>query len=134
MKATEETDYNQQALDFLNVTNTSLTIKFKDFGKHFAGDTVNRYIFKCKLKNDLHSYSFDFGQSVAAGKKEPTAYDILAFLQKYDCGSFSDFCSDFGYEIDSRIAKKTYKSVVNEFINIDKLFTEEQIEKLQEIQ
>lgn len=127
------TDYQKQALDFLNDTNTSLTVKYKAYGKHFAGDKENRHIFRCRLANDLGSYNFDFGQSIASGSTPPTAYDILACLQKYDVGSFEDFCGDFGYDTDSRTAERTYKAVCKEFEAIDKLFTSEQIEQLQEI-
>jgi len=66
--------------------------------------------------------------------KAPTAYDVLACLQKYDVGTFEDFCSEFGYDEDSRKAFKIYKAVIREWKNVELLFTEEQIEKLQEIQ
>lgn len=128
------TNYEQQAIAFLNDTNTSLTIKYKAYGSHFTGETEKRHIFRCRLKNDLGSYNFDFGQSIAAGKEQPTAYDILACLQKYDVGSLEDFCGDFGYNTDSRTAERVYKAVCKEYAAIDKLFTSEQIEQLQEIQ
>lgn len=128
------TDYPKQALDFLNATNTSLTIKHKSYGKHFAGDDQNRHIFRCRLANDLGSYNFDFGQSVSLGSTPPTAYDILSCLEKYDCGSFEDFCGEFGYDTDSRTAEKTYKAVCKEVDAVNRLFTSEQIEQLQEIQ
>lgn len=64
---------------------------------------------------------------------EPSAYDVLACLQKYEVGSFEDFCGDFGYDTDSRSAKKTYKAVKKEFSNVCKIWTDEEIELLQEI-
>lgn len=66
--------------------------------------------------------------------KSPTPYDVLACLQKYEVGSLKDFCGDFGYDEDSKKAEKTYKAVVEEFKNIQILFSDEEIEKLQEIQ
>lgn len=63
----------------------------------------------------------------------PTAYDILACLTKYDPGTFEDFCDNFGYDRDSRSAKKTYKAVVKEWNNVSKLFNDSEIELLQEI-
>lgn len=63
----------------------------------------------------------------------PTAYEILACLTKYDPGTFEDFCSEFGCDLDSRKAFKTYKSVRREWKNIELLFTDEQIEQLREI-
>ena len=64
----------------------------------------------------------------------PTAYSVLACLQKYDFGTFEDFCSEFGYDTDSRTAEKTYKAVLDEWLNVQKLFTDKEIEILQEIQ
>lgn len=66
--------------------------------------------------------------------EEPNAYDILACLQKYDVGTFENFCSEFGYDVDSRKAEKVYKAFCEEFANVQKLFTDEEIERLQEIQ
>ena len=66
-------------------------------------------------------------------KTAPTAYDILACLTKYDPGSFENFCSEFGYDEDSRRAYKTYKAVVKEFENVEKLFSEEEREQLNKI-
>lgn len=63
----------------------------------------------------------------------PTAYDVLASLQKYDCGSFEDFCSEFGYDTDSRTAEKTYKAVKDEYTQLCTLFTDSEIELMQDI-
>lgn len=67
-------------------------------------------------------------------RKAPTAYDVLACLQKYDVGTFEDFCSEFGYDQDSRKAEKIYLSVVKEYNSLRALYSEEEMEKLREIQ
>jgi hypothetical protein len=64
----------------------------------------------------------------------PTAYDILACLTKYDPGTFEDFCDNFGCDTDSRKAKKTYRAVMDEFLNVSRMFTESEREELAEIQ
>ena len=64
----------------------------------------------------------------------PSAYDVLACLQKYDVGTFENFCSEFGYDVDSRKAEKIYKAVCDEFTNVERLFSPDEIEILQEIQ
>jgi hypothetical protein len=64
----------------------------------------------------------------------PSAYDVLTCLTKYDPGTFENFCSEFGYDTDSRSAVRTYKSVRKEWNAVSKLFTETEIEQLQEIQ
>lgn len=132
------TDYQQQATDFLNATSTAFTATFKDslhpeWDKQYLHDA-----FTCTLKNKLHRYRFTFYQSrnesTGTGTNPPTAYDVLAGMTKYEVGSFEDFCSEFGYDNDSRAAYKTYKAVLKEWKNVERLFTSEQIELLQEIQ
>lgn len=66
--------------------------------------------------------------------KAPTAYDVLACLQKYDVGTFEQFCSEFGYDTDSRTAEKTYHAVKNEYVNVCALWNEAEVLELQEIQ
>ena len=66
--------------------------------------------------------------------KTPTAYDVLACLTKYDPGTFANFCSEFGYDTDSKKAEKVYFAVQEEWAGVRKLFTPEQMEQLQEIQ
>jgi hypothetical protein len=64
---------------------------------------------------------------------EPTMYDVLSCLTKNDPGTFEDFCSDYGYDSDSRKAERTYHLVVEEWNNVDDLFSDI-IDELQEIQ
>ena len=66
--------------------------------------------------------------------EKPTSYDILTCLQKYDVGTFEEFCSEFGYNTDSIEALRTYKAVVSEYKDVISLFNDEEMGKLQEIQ
>ena len=132
------TNYQKQAIDFLNATSTGLTVTFKHYGTMPNwDDNVSRDVFVCVLKNKQHRYRFIFGQSASEstgnGDNKPTAYDVLACLTKSDPYSFEDFCSNFGYEEDSRKAYKIFKAVMKEWKNVELLFTPEQIEELQEI-
>ncbi len=173
------------AQDFLNSTNTELSVKFLRNDKHFTDDKESRDIYNVQLKRGNRSYSFDFGQSLnnsgfkvklCTGKvrdipisdnkrqeylknstalkweiesklkfslnnKEkiikpqlPTAYDVLACVQKYNPGTFEDFCDEFGYDTDSKKADKTYNGVVQEYLQICGLFVENEMEELREIQ
>lgn len=128
------TDYNKQAIDFLNATSTSFNVAFKKHDFYFPDDKEQRDIFRITLKNKLHTYRFNFGQSIANTGITPKPYDVLACLTNYDPGTFENFCGDFGYDVDSRKAYKTYKAVMKEWKNVELLFTPDQIEKLQEIQ
>lgn len=64
---------------------------------------------------------------------EPDDYSILTCLQNYDVGAFEDFCAEFGYNTDSRKAEKIYHQVQNEYLNVTRLYSDEEIELLQEI-
>lgn len=63
----------------------------------------------------------------------PTAYDILACMTKYEPGTFEDFCSEYGYDTDSRSAEKTYQAVKGEYSNLCRLFSDADLELMQEI-
>lgn len=128
------TDYEKQAQDFLKETGATIKIKFKKNDFYFADDKETRDIYRINLKRDGKSYNFDFGASLNDTKLKtaPTAYDVLSALTKYDVGSFEDFCSEFGYDNDSRKAKKTYHAVLKEFQGVNYLFSDV-IKKLQEI-
>ena len=60
----------------------------------------------------------------------PSAYSILACLTKYDPDSFENFCSEFGYDTDSKNAERTYNAVVKEWQNVCMIWTDEEIEEL----
>lgn len=126
-------NYEKSAVLFAQKHGVKLSfIGDPEYKKHFADDRDYRYVFKCRLSRGGKSYTFNFGQSINDGAKKPTIYDILACLQKYDCGSFENFCSEFGYDTDSRKAEKIYKAVWKEFKAVDRLFNDV-IEELQEI-
>ncbi len=131
----EVTDYQKQANDFLTATGTKFTATFKTNDFYFPGDKQTRDIYSIVLKNDRHRYRFNFGQSITNSNKNiaPTPYDVLACITKYDCGNFENFCNEFGYDIDSRSAYKSYKAVMKEWKNVELLFTPDQLEILQEI-
>ena len=124
--------YTKQANQFLAATNTKFSAKFHKYGHHFEYDTDCRSIFTCTFKRNGNQFSLEFGQSIAAGKTPPEAYDVLAYLQKYDVGSFEDFCADFGYE-QTKINERIYKAVCKEFEKVSNFWTEEELELLQEI-
>lgn len=135
--------YDKQALDFLNATNTAISFKYKTFDFHFEGDKQRRAIWRVTIKNKLSSYTFDFGNSINAGKEQPTAYSVLACLQKSDVGDYEEFCSEFGYDkyiesektgayIQNRLARKIYNAVCREYAAVCDLWSDE-LEQLQEI-
>jgi hypothetical protein len=125
----EESSYEKQANDFLTKTKSTLSVKFLKNDFHSNGDKDTRDIYSCVLKRGKLSHKIKFGQSIVNTEKglEPTAYDILCCLQKYDAGSFENFCGDFGYNSDSisdsRKARKTYNAVRKEYEGLAKMYS-----------
>jgi len=129
------TDYEKQAKEFLKRVRGSIEIQFVEYGRHFYDDKESRNIYRFTIKRGGKSYTARFGQSIASTEKDeaPRNYDILACLTKYDPGTFEQFCSEFGYETDSRKAEKTYKAVVKEWVGVERVFGDV-LEGLQAIQ
>ena len=68
---------------------------------------------------------------------EPTEYDIVACLVKYDVGTIDNFVDEYGYEVkewaDVKRIKNTYNAVKRQYKSLCRCFTPEQIEAMQEI-
>lgn len=79
---------------------------------------------KVKAKNDLARLK---------AEAVPNEYDVLACLEKYDVGTFKEFCSELGYDEDSRTAEKFYIASIDEYKHLTRIFTEEQMEELRDI-
>jgi len=174
-------EYEKQALDFLEKTNTTFKVEYLRNDLYFPRDKEKRDIYKITLSHGSRSYSFEFGQSIVNsgfyytkgrqviplnrellnvkndqllnricrndcdflnnGKSDivhkpitPNAYDVLVCLHKYEVESFESFCSEFGYDSDSRTAEKTYLAVCDQYKNICALYNEAEMELMQEIQ
>jgi hypothetical protein len=126
--------YNQGAYLVADYLGLKMKVGDSEYRKYFPNDKESRYVFKITLKKGGKQYTFNFGQSIAEGSNEPTLYGVLTCLQKYDVGTFEDFCRGFGYDEDSKTAERTYKAVIKEFEAMQRLFTDEELEVLQIIQ
>ena len=71
--------------------------------------------------------------SQAKQNAEVTAYDILSCLEKYEIGTFEEFCAECGYSNDSIRAYKTFIACDEQYKKLKRLFTEEQMKELCEI-
>ena len=100
-----------------------------------------KYLLKENKANLIHHFRMELNsQFMNNGKSDtihypvaPTVYDVLACLTKSDPGTFENFCSEYGYDEDSRKAEKIYNAVLDEWKNVCALFTDGEIEQLQEI-
>lgn len=89
-------------------------------------------------KGHANSYASRIGNSFNVSKnpnKEvPNAYSLLSVITKSDPGTFDEFCNEFGYDNDSISAKETWQAVREEWNDVRALFTDSELEELQEIQ
>jgi hypothetical protein len=137
----ETTDYQKQATDFLAKQKISFSSKFLEYGPHFPGETEHRNIYRLTLRKKGSNgelpkqFSVRFGQSIQGTYDErvPTAYDLLTCITKNDPGTYADFCSDFGYDQDSRQSERTYRAVKKEWKQVEAFFTESELEQIREI-
>lgn len=137
-------EYTKQATDFLKKANATMNIEFVGLAVNKDWkERERRNLYEITLSTPRGSMVFDFWDSIhnteitqLKGKKAaaiPTAYDILACMTKFDPGTFENFCSDFGYDEDSRTAEKIYFAAQKEYAQLAKIFTPEQLEEMQEI-
>jgi hypothetical protein len=136
-------EYEKQAQDFLKDTETKLTVKeatnfaqcppFCESAGHVHGDH-----YRITLSNKQGRYTFSFWNSANDSQqgKQPTAYDVLSCLggEVYSPDSLEDFCSEYGYDTDSRKAEKTFKASAKQQESLRRLFSTDQLEKLAEVQ
>lgn len=127
------TNENELTIEFL--TRHNVTVTFEFIGQRvpsWGGKPVNAYWFT--IERDGMEYSNTFYDSVYNTQKgiEPTPYSLLACLQKYEVGTYHEFCNEFGYNPYDAESEKIYTAVVHEEINVQRLFGD-CMEELQEI-
>ena len=117
-------EFEEMANEFAKKHNVKLTILDSEFRPYWHDDKQSRWVFKCRISRNRKSYTFTFGQSLLAGNRNPTMYEVLAVFVKSDCGleTFEDFCSCFGYNVDSRAIEQMYKNCCKEYKAMERLF------------
>ena len=124
-------EYEQQANDFLKSVNASIKMEYLEHRPYFPDEKDSRDVYRVRIRRKGKQFTFTFGTNSLGDK--PTAYAILACLTKYDPGTFEDFCSDYGYDEDSRKAERIYKAVCNEWLHVERVFGD-CMDELREIQ
>lgn len=126
--------YEKQAVKFMDKYGVTLEMKRLGRKQHFPSDKRNNtwrdvYAVTLAKTGRPEPMRFRFGASIHSTENGymPTAYDILSCLTKYDVGSFEEFCSEFGYETNSRTAVRIYKAVKHEYAECLRLFGPESI-------
>jgi len=131
------TTYQQNAIEILNKIGAKIKIEFITMScPEWDIKNGERNEYSITLTNRIgNDYTFQFWDSINATQKntKPTAYDVLACLQYSTPETFKDFCDDYGYDMDSIKALKTFKACKSQTDQLKSLFNNEEIELLQEI-
>lgn len=130
-------EYTIKANEFLKKNNIRFSVSY--IGENLPNWDNNyhsEYLVKFYNRNTRKSMTVHFFQSLHDAGSEPSAYDILTCLQKYEVGTIDDFVSKFGYSVNSwkdvKKIQKTYKAVCREYKNVLRVFGD-CLEDLQEI-
>lgn len=132
-------EYQQQALDFLASCDAHMTVNNAGLAKP-KWDSKLHNTYDCEIKTPRGSMTVRFYDSLRNTelRKKPTEYDILSCLQAYEVGGVDEFMDEYGYEIkcgkDLLDFLDTYSGAKEEYCDICRVFTPEQIKKLREIQ
>jgi hypothetical protein len=100
--------------EFIRKPVTSIEVEWADSNPNMDSDPkwqANHY--KVKLRRAGKQLTTYFSMGIALSN-EPSAEDVLDCLASDACGvenarSFEDWCSEYGYDTDSRKAEKTFK-------------------------
>ena len=80
---------------------------------------------RCVLKANGKTHTFYYSQGYGIRHKEPVLANVLESLaSEYDPGdmAFEDFCSEYGYDEESRKAEKVYRAFRKRTQALDRLF------------
>lgn len=135
-------DYTEQAEEFLKKNNVKIDMTLKDKAiNRIWNDNVLRNRYTVKIITELGTYKFNFWDSQynTMNNIKPSVYIILADLQKYDPEDFETFCMNCGFEVYddnydgyNHRAMKMYNAACEQYENLMRIFTDEQMEELQE--
>ena len=127
-------EYDKMAEDFLAEHNA--TIVFEPIGKKMQpwnmGYIVDAYQFTIEREEKEYSGTFYTSYKGTRDGIGPTAYDVLACVQKHEVGTYREFCEKHGYDIYDSDSEETYRQVLAEEMGIRRLFGD-CMEELREI-
>lgn len=132
-------DYQTRAYDFLQRIGATVSITYlctervPDWSDTFLHDT-----YMVIVERNGKRWRYEFHDSAMMTEKnagrahrgqsrvKPTAYDVLACVEKYDVGTIDDFVEEFGYEIhkwaDVKKIERIYAAVCDEVHHVQELF------------
>lgn len=119
---------------FVSRHNIRLDVAWTDANPNMLDDDWHRTArhFKCTVHYRRRRLTVPFSQG-CAHEQEPTAADVLDCLASDASGlggTFEDWCSDYGYDSDSRNAEKTFKAIEKQSKGLERLLGPELFEEL----
>lgn len=132
--------YTEQADKFLE--DNKIEFSFENLGKEPSRMMKGKFNFRhvakfTKRRIPIQTLELEFHGSIAdyeKGIKKISAYDVLSCLEKYDPGTFNDFCSERGGNNDSMKEFAIYQAVCEEWEKTRKFFSASELKELREIQ
>lgn len=143
--------YNEQAQKFLDETGVTVTKVSRGYkNQSDVWSNRNSELITCEyavtLTRGKRSATFPFFCSHAdaiamkSGKREKAkkfhedfAYSFLACMQLDHSADFADFCSNYGYDEDSRRGYKAWIDTLEQNAKLRSMFSEAELELLAEI-
>ena len=123
-----------------------IKVRFVDdgFRPYFNPSDESRQVYKVYLSFNGKKTMFTYGDSIANSTEgKSPCYNVIT-NQEYkndildcitrdyysECENFDDFCTEFGYDSDSRKSYKVYKAVKRQSEKLHKVFTNADIDQL----
>ena len=129
-------EYVKQAKDFLTKANAKIQITELGVEQNKKwNEKCFRNTYRVTITTPKGTMWVKFWDSIHNKQHglKPNEYDVLACLQKYDVGTYEEFLSEFGYDPYDKHSREIYKGCVSEYERLCRIFTEEQMEELREI-
>jgi hypothetical protein len=103
---------------FITNNNIKIEVEYADDNPNFVDEKTRMNHYKTVLMLGKKQMTVPFSMGVGL-THEPTAYDVLTCLQMdattyVNDYSFEDFCSEYGYDTESRKAERTYKVILRQ--------------------
>lgn len=130
------TDYERIAKDFCKKHGAKVAFRWiANEENPLWNDSQRRPHYKATIKTERGQMTVDFWDSVynMTHGETPTEYDIFTCLEKYEVYDFCEWCGEYGYDTDSRRAYRLWCLCRRQWVSVQRVFTDEQIAELREI-
>lgn len=127
-------EYHEAAQTFLQSTQSKIRIEFLKHDRYFKDDVEKRDIYNITISRTKRKMVFTFGQSIANKGIKPSFYTILSSIPESTHDYFNDFCLELGYSNDSIEALEIFETCRKQYQDLQRLYSDFEIQLLQEIQ